>query len=541
MIMTQKTILVATQVILMITLSLCTGRSVARADLSFNVVDTGQNTCFDDTGEISPPDPGEPFYGQDAQYDGHQPSYTISGDGLTVYDNVTGLTWTRDADLDGDGDIDADDKRTFDQAPLYADTLNAQNFGGYSDWRVPTIKELYSLIDFRGRDTMADDPAGQVPFIDTTYFAFAYGDIAAGERLIDSQWVTSTLYLDTVMGGDQAMFGVNFADGRIKGYGLMGMGDEKTFYVRLCRGNPDYGINDLTDNGDGTVTDHATGLMWSQDDFGGGTGTGPRSGMIWEDALALVEQKNDESYLGYSDWRLPNAKEMESIVDYSRAPGATGSAAIDTVFNITQITNEDGQIDYPWYWTGTTHARIDGSGEAGAYVCFGRGMGYWNSQWEDVHGAGCQRSDQKNGDFTGYTYMSDGYYFGMAPQDDAVRMYNYVRLVRDDSVPPETIDDLQIDLVGADLLLTWSAVTSDTNQDGIDVDLYYIYRDTVSGFDAGSEPFDSTATTYYEDASGTIGDAGVQYYYSVTALCAGKESGFSQPVGEFDRSLSNEK
>ena len=42
----------------------------------------------------------------------------------------------------------------------------------------------------------------------------------------------------------------------------------------------------------------------------------------------------------YNDWRLPNAKEMQSIVDYSRVPDATGSAAIDPVFSITEITNE---------------------------------------------------------------------------------------------------------------------------------------------------------------------------------------------------------
>lgn len=41
-------------------------------------------------------------------------SYTVSDHGLTVYDNVTGLTWTQSADLDGD--IDADDKLTYDQA-----------------------------------------------------------------------------------------------------------------------------------------------------------------------------------------------------------------------------------------------------------------------------------------------------------------------------------------------------------------------------------------------------------------------------------------
>jgi hypothetical protein len=394
----------------------------------YPVVDTGQEACYGTGFAITCPGPDDAFYGQDAQHDGNLPSYTLSEDGLTVYDNVTGLTWTRSPDLDGDGDIDVDDKLTYYQAQTYPDTLNAQNYGGYSDWRVPTIKELYSLIDFSGTDPRPEDPTAQTPFLDTDYFDFAYGDVASGERIIDSQWVTRSLYV----ADSNMMFGVNFADGRIRSYGLIfPFGGEKTFYVRLCRGNPAYGVNDFVDNGDGTITDNATGLMWSQNDSGDGVSSGPRSGMIWEDALAWVQQKNDESYLGYNDWRLPNAKEMQSIVDYARAPDATGSAAVDPVFSITEITNEKGEPDYPWFWTSTTHVRLDGNGAAAAYICFGRGLGYMNGSWVDIHGAGCQRGDRKDGDFSGYTQVSDGYYFSLAPQGDAVRMYNYVRCVRD--------------------------------------------------------------------------------------------------------------
>ncbi|MBT5610593.1 MAG: DUF1566 domain-containing protein, partial [Lentisphaerae bacterium] len=50
--------------------------------------------------------------------------------------------------------------------------------------------------------------------------------------------------------------------------------------------------------------------------------------MDWEAALAWVAEKNRESYLGTNDWRLPNAKELQSIVDYTRAPDVTRSAAI---------------------------------------------------------------------------------------------------------------------------------------------------------------------------------------------------------------------
>jgi hypothetical protein len=231
------------------------------------IVDTNQTKCYDNVYEITPPAAGQSFYGQDAQYQGNQPSYTLSNDGLTVYDHNTGLTWQHSPDLNNDGAINVDDKLTYEEAVARPADLNAMNYGGYSDWRLPTIKELYSLIEFSGIDTLpaATDTSGLTPFIDTNYFDFAYGDLSAGERVIDSQYASATMY---VADADK-LFGVNFADGRIKGYDLHGAnGFVKTFYVLCVRGNTDYGVNDLVANGDGTITDRATGLMWAQADSG---------------------------------------------------------------------------------------------------------------------------------------------------------------------------------------------------------------------------------------------------------------------------------
>lgn len=384
---------------------------------SYPIVDTGQTSCYNDQSAISCPQAGGAFYGQDAQYSGNQPSYTRSADGLTVADNVTGLTWTQSPDWNSDGNINTNDKMTLAEAQAYPNTLNAMNYGGYSDWRLPTIKELYSLMDFRGTDPgAATGISGLIPFIDTTTFSFAYGDEAAGERVIDAQFWSSNTYLGTVFGNQTCVFGLNLADGRIKCYPSGSNGPSiKLNYAYFVRGNTAYGINNFSDNGDGTITDSATGLMWSQDDSG--------TGMNWEEALAWVAQKNAENYLGHSDWRLPNAKEMQSILDYNRAPDATNSAAIDPLFHISQITNEAGQIDYPWFWTSTTHIKSNGGGQTAVYISFGRATGYMNNTWMDVHGAGAQRSDPKSGDPASYPT-------GHGPQGDAVRIYNYVRLVR---------------------------------------------------------------------------------------------------------------
>ena len=377
----------------------------------YSVVDTAQDKCYDASGEIACPAEGAAFYGQDAQIAGNTPDYTDNGDG-TVTDNVTGLMWTQSPDTNDDGDIDAADKFIYSEAGPYCETLV---LAGYDDWHLPSIKQLYSLMDFRGMDPPPDsgDTSHLRPFIDTDYFAFAYGDTAAGERVIDAQFASSTLYVGTVMNNSQAMFGLNLADGRIKGYPT-----DKEFYVLCARGNPDYGANDFHDNGDDTITDAATGLMWARDDNG--------AGVHWADALAYVEAQNAANYLGYSDWRLPNAKELQSLVDYTRAPDTTGSAAIDPLFNATAITNEAGQADYGFYWTGTSHSRADGTAMDAVYIAFGRGLGSMDGLTViDVHGAGCQRSDPKDGDPAEYPSWGHG------PQGDVRRVFNFVRLVRD--------------------------------------------------------------------------------------------------------------
>ncbi|MEI7603928.1 MAG: DUF1566 domain-containing protein [bacterium] len=385
---------------------------------TYPIVDTGQSTFWNSKGaEIKAPKVSDAFYGQDAQFSTNEPKYKDNGDG-TISDLVTGLMWTQTLDINGDGIINYSDKMTLSDANKFAGNVKT---GNYSDWRLPTIKELYSLINFSGVDVKPDatESSNLRPFIDTNYFKFAYGNLDSGERIIDAQVATSTIYSGKTFLIFQTMFGVNFADGRIKGYpssvSMNGL-DEKKFYAYYVRGNLAYGVNKFKDNGDGTITDEATKLMWSQNDSG--------AGMDWEKALAWVQKKNSENYLGHNDWKLPDIKELQSIVDYTRSPEATNTAAIDPLFRTMKIKNEAGQDDYGCYWSSTTHINSSKSpGEKATYISFGRSMGKMFSQWLDVHGAGSQRSDPKVGKATDYP---DGF----GPQGDAIRIENYVRLVR---------------------------------------------------------------------------------------------------------------
>ena len=403
--------------------------NVSAADAStdkvaYTIVDTAQIRCYSDNTEIEFPKAGAAFFGQDAHYAGNEPAYRNNADG-TVTDLNTQLMWQNDPG----------EKMTFRQAVAGASRCRV---AGYKDWRLPSIKELYSLILFSGTDPdpMSGNSSGQKPFIDSRYFKFRYGNTARGERIIDSQFATSTIYRSTTMQGNKTMFGVNFADGRIKGYpvGTTRGRAEKTYHVMYVRGNSDYGKNDFKDNGNGTVTDNATGLMWMKFDSGKlKAGTAKDSTMNWRQALEWAENLE---YAGYSDWRLPNAKELHSIVDCSRCPDATKSAAIDAIFEVTPITNQGGKRDYPYYWTSTTHAQVSQASQA-VYIAFGRALGLMQDrrtgrkQLMDVHGAGAQRADAKSGDRSRLP-QSRG------PQGDVLRTYNIVRCVRGSVAEPRT-------------------------------------------------------------------------------------------------------
>ena len=368
-----------------------------------SIPDTAQNECYSNSTKIECSQTKDTFFPQDAHYKINPPSYRDNGDG-TVSDNVTRLMWSKEVD---------DKKLSLEEATTKA---RGMNLAGYSDWRVPSVKELFSLMDFRGytgfsrgRGSMNDAPSNAIPYINTDYFDFKYG--AKNERYIDAQWLSSTEYVSTTMGNMQTLFGVNFADGRIKGYGYKRVGStqsRKKFYVRYVRGTTRYGKNRFEDNYNETLTDNSTNLMWTKVDS--------KKGMSWKNAL---EYANNLEHAGYSDWRLPNIKELQYIVDYSRSPDTTSSPAISPLFKLSSITNENGQRDYPYYWSSTTHQDGPNRYTNASYISFGRAIGKMRGTVMDVHGAGAQRSDPKVG--------SQKFH---GPQGDALRSNNYVLCVR---------------------------------------------------------------------------------------------------------------
>ena len=347
-------------------------------DLTYPLVDTMQDACFDLVGsEITCPAVGEALYGQDTQHARLPASYTDNGDG-TVSDNNTGMLWQQTPEFD---------RKQYSDALEYCSGLE---LGGRDDWRVPSIKELYSLADFRG-ELLTPEQGDPTPYIDTTVFGFEYPE----GLMFAGQYWSSTLYIKgPVMNGmNQGAFGFNFADGHIKSYGtgldfysgataasngLPNGGDDGKApgnYVRCVSVDEGvYGVNAFSDNGDGTVTDGATGRMWQQADDG--------ARREWAEALAYCEALN---LGGFDDWYLPNSKELQGIVDYRR----TGFPAIDETF--FSISKDSETLDF---WTSTTFG--DWKNYANV-IAFGKALSKAGDQTEyiDWHGAGAQRSSIK--------------------------------------------------------------------------------------------------------------------------------------------------
>lgn len=377
--------------------------SIAKSTNSYPIVDTNVSDYYNNNAIISAPAEGQSFYGQDAHYNGHQASYTDNGDG-TITDNITGLMWEQDMGS------------KISYAEAFEKAANS-TLGDYTDWRVPSIKELFSLAQFTGR--CFGDNAVDL-FIDTEYFNHPIGNTAIGEREIDAQTWSSTQYTSLIMRGDTGVFGFNFVDGRLKGYPKYNprTGDPNTMYFRMVRGNTSYGQNNFVDNGDGTISDLATGLMWQKADDG--------TTRNWEEALEYCE---DLMLAEHSDWRLPNAKELHSIVDYSRSPDASNSPAIDPLFFCSSFENPDGNSNYGYYWTSSPLMDGPKPYTDAVYICFGEAQGQMSFPPNfvptiyDTHGAGASRNDPK--EIGSNTYPS---YFG--PQGDILYVNNFVRAVR---------------------------------------------------------------------------------------------------------------
>ncbi|MEI6415206.1 MAG: DUF1566 domain-containing protein, partial [Pseudomonadota bacterium] len=210
----------------------------------------------------------------------------------------------------------------------YVNAVNTGGLCGIRDWRLPTSKELQGIV-------LAD---AHSPAIDTHYFP----NTRSG-----AYWSATPDPFDASLAS--MAWSICFDRG-------LSMVNPKTDLngIRLVHGAPSANTlaalvhsasshDTFADNGDGTVTHTSTGLMWAQcsdGQSGPACANGTPTAMTWAKALSAAK---DSRLAGHDDWRLPNKKELESLVDAGHR-----DPAIDvTVF---PSTSGDG------HWSSTTDA-----------------------------------------------------------------------------------------------------------------------------------------------------------------------------------------
>lgn len=276
---------------------------------------TGQKDCWDTRGHLIKCAGS----GQDGEYQAGEawpvPRFVDNKDG-TVTDKLTELIWLKNADHFG--------PVTWDQALENARNLASGSKGlkdgsAAGDWRLANIRELESLIDFGSGNPIL--PHGH-PFTNVTQTIYwASTTLASAPTLA---WMIT-------LGIGPTVFDLKTSDNRmwpVRGTSRIAQTGQKVCWDTEgntvdCAGSGQDGDKQagvappnprFVDNRDGTVTDRLTDLVWLKDADAFGLRT-------WEQGLAVCKSLCHGSAGAWDgsqpgDWRLPNAKEIESLVDY---------------------------------------------------------------------------------------------------------------------------------------------------------------------------------------------------------------------------------
>ena len=352
---------------------------------------TGQTTCWDSNGNVIPC----AGTGQDGELrEGAPLAYVDHGDG-TVTDVTTGLMWEK---LSHDGTVH-DDHNTYTWANAisgHVATLNSTNFAGHNDWRLPNVRELLSIVTYQNLlPTVApafdnhcssgcDVTRCSCTFSGDTWTSTSEADSPSNQWFVDFQ-------------DGQVGAGLEHGSGPVRavrdastGCSLPATGQttcwDSSRNVIPCAGTGQDGELRkgaplaYVDNGNGTVTDLNTGLVWEKlsDD---GTVHDKDNLYTWANAFtAHVAALNFTSFAGYNDWRLPNVRELQSIVNYQNVNPAVSSASAfntncapgcpATTCSCTasgDYWSSTSSVSDPWnaWYVGFSYGRVDAFGRSG--------------------------------------------------------------------------------------------------------------------------------------------------------------------------------
>ncbi len=329
------------------------------------VARTGQSACYDDSGAVisCATTTGK---GQDGALQvgvvWPNPRFIDNGD-QTITDNLTNLIWSQDgaAELATCG---TGTNKTWQSALDYIACLNANNYLGHNDWRLPNINELYSLANFSQPSpqtwlTSQGFINVQIAYWSSTSASFpslTAPEVNSGAKVVGmdlfqvgSTQKTYSFSAWPVRGGLPAKLpktgqtNCYDSDGAVISCATTtGQGQDGALQMGVAWPSPRF-----TDNGNQTITDNLTNLIWAQDAWAYLPACAT-SGWNWGVALDYVGCMNSNNYLGYNDWRLPNVNELYSLINYGEYIHSTWLAAqgfVNVQFSDHYYTNTSDPND----------------------------------------------------------------------------------------------------------------------------------------------------------------------------------------------------
>jgi hypothetical protein len=341
-----------------IVVGVCSGVVIVTAAPSSSALDlakTGQTTCYDASGTAIPC----AGTGQDGEIqtgvDWPDPRFTENADG-TVTDNLTGLIWLAQADCLG--------KVSWSDALAAANGLADGQCGltdgsVAGDWRLPNILEALSLMNL--------EVANPGDWLETFGFSGFYGVALWSSTPKTNPMATPPGQGAFTFSSAQGFVGIGVST--YETWAVRGVSSgtapvwrtgqttcyDATGYAISCAGTGQDGDHQAgeawpaprySDNGNGTVTDHLTGLIWLKDldCFGD---------RAWADALADASALADGTCgltdgSSAGDWRLPNGREILSTISHESTRPALPTGH--------PFTNVPPHFNSNYFWSSSTWA-----------------------------------------------------------------------------------------------------------------------------------------------------------------------------------------
>ncbi len=336
---------------------------------------TGQTSCWDAAGAVI----DCAGTGQDGEIRaGGGLVYIDNGDG-TITDPATQLMWEQ---KDADGGIhDWNTNYQWSEALRFIASLNAgEGFAGHTDWRLPNVKELQSLINYEAlepavstafsHDCVPGCTFGTCSCTRSFHYWSATSDIqnAVGAW---SVYFTNGYLLENIKSNSLAVRAVrgSLNDGNGQRFPSTGQTTcwDSIGNVIACSGTGQDGESQVggalayIDNGDGTITDMNTHLTWEKKSADGSIhdwNTIYDWGTSLDTFIAALNMNG--GFTGHADWRLPNVKELQSLIDYQQsAPALTGAFNANCTPGCTVNSCSCSQLFF--YWSATTNAPNPGA------------------------------------------------------------------------------------------------------------------------------------------------------------------------------------